>query len=287
VDILKSGKGDAMAVVMITGSSSGFGLATALAFARRGDDVWATMRNPADAGDLSAAVEAEHLQVATLPLDVNDAASVTAAVGRLLEVEGRIDVLVNNAGVAHMGAVEVLSVEDAKAVFDTNVFGQVRMIQAVLPGMRERGEGVIVNVSSVAGRLPGTPANWAYAASKHAAGSLADSLAEEVRSFGVRVVCVEPGFFATDLIRKAHPLPPASPYTDMERKVAAWFNTNVRAGGDPSIVADAIVAAVNDPSTPVHVPVGAGAHAAIQAASNMTGEKWAALSRVAYGLEPA
>jgi NAD(P)-dependent dehydrogenase (short-subunit alcohol dehydrogenase family) len=276
-----------MAVVMITGCSSGFGRATALAFARRGDRVWATMRNPADAGGLSAAVEAEHLEVATLPLDVNDAASVTAAVGRLLEVEGHIDVLVNNAGVAHMGAVEALGVDEAKAVFETNVFGQVRMIQAVLPGMRERCDGVIVNVSSVSGRLPGTPANWAYAASKHAAGSLADSLAEEVRPFGVRVVCIEPGFFATDLIRKTRPLPEASPYTDMERKLAAWFDNGVRTGGDPAIVADAIVAAVDDPASPVHVPVGAGANAAIQAASNMPGEKWAALSRVAYGLEPA
>ncbi|HEY4937983.1 MAG TPA: SDR family NAD(P)-dependent oxidoreductase, partial [Actinomycetota bacterium] len=130
-----------MAVVVITGCSSGFGLATALAFARRGDSVWATMRNPADAGDLSAAVEAEHLELRTLPLDVTDDASVKAAVDHVLEAEGRIDVLVNNAGVAHMGAVETLGIEDARGVFETNVFGQVRMIQAVLPGMRERGGG--------------------------------------------------------------------------------------------------------------------------------------------------
>jgi NAD(P)-dependent dehydrogenase (short-subunit alcohol dehydrogenase family) len=245
------------------------------------------MRNPADAGDLSAAVEAEHLEVATLPLDVNDPASVKAAVDRLVKVDGRIDVLVNNAGVAHMGAVEALDVNDARAVFDTNVLGQVRMIQAVLPGMRERGDGVIVNVSSVAGRLPGTPANWAYSASKHAAGSMADSLSEEVRPFGIRVVCIEPGFFATDVIRKGRPLPTASPYVDMERKVAAWFSASVEAGGDPAVVAEAIVAAVDDPATPVHVPVGDGALAAIQAASSMTGEQWAALSRAVYGIEAA
>ena len=274
-----------MAVVVITGCSSGFGLATALAFARRGDRVWATMRNPADAGDLSAAVEAEHLELRTLPLDVTDDASVSAAVGHILQVEGRIDVLVNNAGVAHMGAVEALNVEDAKAVFDTNVFGQVRMIQAVLPGMRERGDGVIVNVSSVSGRLPGTPANWAYAASKHAAGSLSDSLAEEVRPFGIRVVCIEPGFFATAVTRKGRPLPAASPYRDLERHIAGWFHANVESGGDPADVAEAIVAAVADPSSPIHVPVGAGALAAIEASSNMTEEEWAAVSRKAYGLE--
>ena len=274
-----------MAVVVITGCSSGFGLATALAFARRGDSVWATMRNPADAGDLSAAVEAEHLQLRTLPLDVTDDASVKAAVDHVLEAEGRIDVLVNNAGVAHMGAVESLGIDDARGVFETNVFGQVRMIQAVLPGMRERGEGVIVNISSVAGRLPASPANWAYAASKHAAGALSDSLAEEVRPFGIRVVCIEPGFFATSVSRKGRPLPPASHYRDLEQHVARWLYACVESGGDPAEVAEAIVAAANDASSPVHVPVGAGAFAAIQAESSMTEEQWAAVSRQAYGLE--
>src|SRR5438105_5656841 len=257
-----------MAVVMITGCSSGFGLATALAFARRGDRVWATMRNPADSGDLSAAAEAEHLEVATLALDVTDETSVTAAVGHVLEAEGHIDVLVNNAGLAHMGAVEALGIEDARNVFETNVFGQVRMVQAVLPGMRERGEGVIVNVSSVAGRLPGSPANWAYAASKHAAGALSDSLAEEVRPFGIRVVCIEPGFFATSVVRKGRPLPSASPYAELERLIAGWYHANVEMGGDPADVAAAIAAAVDDPASPVHVPVGPDAEAAIQAASS-------------------
>jgi len=274
-----------MAVVLITGCSSGFGLATALAFARRGDRVWATMRNLADSGDLSAAANAEHLEIATLPLDVTDEASVEATVGHVLEVEGHIDVLVNNAGVAHMGAVEALGIEDAWHVFDTNVFGQVRMIQAVLPQMRERGEGAIVNVSSMAGRLPGSPANWAYAASKHAAGSLSDSLAEEVRQFGIRVVCIEPGFYATSVTRKGRPLPPASPYRDLEHHVAHWLHANVEAGGDPAEVAEAIVVAASDTSSPVHVPVGAGAFAAIQAQSSMTEEQWSAVSRKAYGLE--
>jgi NAD(P)-dependent dehydrogenase (short-subunit alcohol dehydrogenase family) len=274
-----------MAVVVITGCSSGFGLATALAFARRGDSVWATMRNPADAGALSAAVEAEHLELRTLPLDVTDDASVKAAVDHVLEAEGRIDVLVNNAGVAHMGAVETLGVEDARGVFETNVFGQVRMIQAVLPGMRERGGGVIVNVSSIAGRLPASPANWAYAASKHAAGALSDSLAEEVRPYGIRVVCIEPGFFATSVVRKGRPLPSASPYTEMERLIAGWYHANVEMGGDPADVAQAIATAVDDPSSPVHVPVGPDAEAAIQAAATMTGEQWADVSRKVYGLE--
>ncbi len=276
-----------MAVVVITGCSSGFGLATALAFARRGDRVYATMRDPAKGGDLLAGAGAEQLEVTTMDLDVTDGASVGAAVRRILDAEGRIDVLVNNAGVAHMGAVEVLGVDEARSVFETNLFGAVRMLQAVLPGMREQGAGVVVNVSSVAGRLPGVPANWAYSASKHAVSSLSDSLAEEVRPFGIRVVCIEPGFFATAVVRKARPLPETSPYRDLERSVAAFFHTNVESGGDPRDVAAAIVAAVEDPSSPLHVPVGADAQLSVQAAAAMTEDQWAAISRAAMGLEPA
>ena len=186
-----------MAVVMITGCSSGFGLATALAFARRGDRVWATMRNPADSGDLSAAAEAEHLEVATLPLDVTDDTSVKAAVGHVLEAEGHIDVLVNNAGLAHMGAVEALGIEEARNVFETNVFGQVRMIQAVLPGMRERGEGVIVNVSSTSGKRPSTGMPN-YSVTKAAVLSLSRLVADVYAKDGIRCNAVTPGPTATE-----------------------------------------------------------------------------------------
>jgi NAD(P)-dependent dehydrogenase (short-subunit alcohol dehydrogenase family) len=99
------------------------------------------------------------------------------------------------------------------------------------------------------------------------------------------VVCIEPGFFATSVVRKARPLPAASTYTEMERLIAGWYHANVQMGGDPAHVAEAIAAAVDDPSTPVHVPVGPDAEAAIQAASSMTGEQWADVSRKVYGLE--
>ena len=275
-----------MAVVLITGCSSGFGLATALAFARRGDRVYATMRDLRRGGDLLTAAEVEGLQVEPLTLDVTDDDSVAAAVGRVTEAEGRIDVLVNNAGVAHLGTVEGLLDASAREVFETNLFGPVRLVRAVLPGMRERGEGVIVNVSSVAGRLPGTPAGWAYSASKHALGSLSDSLAEEVRPFGIRVVCIEPGFFATGVVRGSMKLDPASPYAEMERSVATYYRTNVESGGDPRVVADTIVASVSDPAGPVHVPVGADAAMAIEAAAVMSEDQWSAVARTAFGLDP-
>ena len=275
-----------MAVVVITGCSSGFGLATALAFARRGDRVYATMRDLRRGGDLLTGAEAGGLRVEPLALDVTDDDSVAGAVGRVTEAEGRIDVLVNNAGVAHLGAVEGLPDASAREVFETNLFGPVRLVRAVLPGMRERREGAIVNVSSVAGRLPGSPGNWAYSASKHALGSLSDSLAQEVRPFGIRVVCIEPGFFATNVVRGSVKLDPASPYADLERSVAAYYRTNVESGGDPRVVADTIVASVSGPAGPVHVPVGADAEMAIQAAGVMSEEKWSAVARSAFGLDP-
>ena len=256
-----------MAVVVITGCSSGFGLATALAFARRGDRVYATMRDPQGAGDLLAAASAEGLRLEVRALDVTDAPSVAQTVGGVLEADGRIDVLVNNAGIARMGAVEALGIDDARSVFETNLFGPLRLIQAVLPGMREQGDGVVVNVSSMAGRLPGSPANWAYSASKHALGSLSDSLAEEVRPFGIRVVCVEPGFFRTEVVAKGGRLPKGSPYRDLEEQVAAWYAAAVATGGDPAQVAAAIVAAVENPATPLHLPVGPDAVSAISGLS--------------------
>jgi len=198
---------------------------------------------------------------------VTDAGSVAQAVSAVLEADARIDVLVNNAGIARMGAVETLGIDDARSVFETNLFGPLRLIQAVLPGMRERAEGVVVNVSSMGGRLPGSPANWAYSASKHALGSLSDSLAEEVRPFGIRVVCVEPGFFRTDVVRKGGRLPKGSPYRDLEKQVAAWYSAGVATGGDPAVVGAAIVAAVEDPATPLHLPVGADAVSAISGVS--------------------
>jgi NAD(P)-dependent dehydrogenase (short-subunit alcohol dehydrogenase family) len=268
-----------VAVVVITGSSSGFGLATSLAFARRGDRVYATMRNLARAGELRAAATSEGLEVEVLALDVTRDESVREAVEQALGAEGRIDVLVNNAGVGNGGAVETLPNERMRAVFETNLFGAVRMIRAVLPGMRACNRGVIVNVSSVAGRTPGMPTNWAYSASKHALGALSDSLAFEVEPFGVRVVCIEPGFFSTRIQANATPAAPGSPYEKLERAVERFYEAGVASGGDPRVVADAIVQAANDPASPIHVPVGETAAATVQAGATLSETEWAAIRR--------
>jgi NAD(P)-dependent dehydrogenase (short-subunit alcohol dehydrogenase family) len=170
-------------VVLITGASSGIGRATAELLTSRGYRVFGTARNPDTVVPLQG--------VELLPLDVRDDGSVQAGVETALSRGGRIDVLVNNAGYAVVGAIEETSPSEAQALFDTNVFGVLRMVRAVLPAMRRQGSGTIVNTSSVLGFLPG-PFMGLYASSKHALEGLSESLDHEVRGFGIRVVLVEP-----------------------------------------------------------------------------------------------
>ena len=186
-----------MAVVLITGCSSGFGLEAALAFAQRGDLTVATMRNLAKAEALRERAETAGVEVEIVQLDVNDEASVTSAVAGVIEQHGTVDVLVNNAGVGSRGAVETMSMESAHCLMDTNFWGPIRCSRAVLPAMRAQRSGVIVNVSSLSGRVPGTPYSSMYSASKSAINAVSESLATEVEPFGIRVVSIEPGFFDT------------------------------------------------------------------------------------------
>jgi len=203
-----------MATVLITGCSSGFGLLTTLRLGRLGHRVVATMRTPARDEVLSRAVRDETLPVAILALDVCDAAQVTDVVGRVQREHGALDVLINNAGVELRSSIEDADEADIRRQFDTNVFGAVRMVQAVLPAMRERRAGTIVNVSSIAG-LVSRPYGGFYAASKHALEAISEALHYEVAPFGIRVALIEPGQYATRLLDNAwngRRFTPASPY---------------------------------------------------------------------------
>ena len=191
-----------MSVVLVTGSSTGIGLATALHFARLGHDVHAGVRNPATATELVRAIESEKLPIRLVTLDVNDAGSVKRGVGEVLERAGRVDVLVNNAGIGGGGPIEDVPVEWAQALFETNYFGAIRMSQAALPGMRERRSGAIVNVSSIAGRVA-IAGHGHYSAVKHALEAASEALAQEVQAFGIRVVIIEPGVVVTPIFEKA------------------------------------------------------------------------------------
>ena len=171
-----------MAIAFVTGTSTGIGAATAVSLARAGHTVYAGMRNPHRQGELHEAVAREKLDVHIVAHDVDDDSSAKAAI---IEAGG-IDVLVNNAGIGVMGSLEETPLSQFRSAMETNYFGAVRCIQAVLPGMRERQSGCIVNVTSVAGRIAMAP-QAPYAASKWALEAMSECLAQEVKGFGIRV----------------------------------------------------------------------------------------------------
>lgn len=177
-------------VVIVTGVSSGIGRVTAEKFARQGCQVFGTVRNISKAAPLPG--------VQFVEMDVQDDASVQRGIQLVMDRAQRIDVLVNNAGVAMLGAAEETSIDEAKWMFETNVFGILRTSKAVLPYMRAQRSGRIVNVSSVLGFLP-APYMGLYAAAKHAVEGMSETLDHEVRQFGIRVSLVEPGFTKSNL----------------------------------------------------------------------------------------
>lgn len=242
-----------MANVLITGSNSGFGKLAALTFARGGHDVIATMRNPTNADALRS--EAEGLSIEVRTLDVCDPASVDAAFHDAAD----IDVLVNNAGFEVQAAVEQLTDDLLLRQLDTNVVGPMRCIRAVMPAWRNRGSGVIVNVSSIAGRV-GSPYAGAYSASKFGLEGMSESLHFEVGVAGIRVHLIEPGRFDTGFQDKvARPDSWAGSIHEQRAHAFRESLTSVDGDGppaDPQAVADAIVRAATDPTTPFRTLVG-------------------------------
>ena len=246
-----------MAVVLITGCSSGLGPRLALRFARRGDRVYATMRAAERGKELLDEAAAEGLDLDVLELDVTSDQSVDEAVRHVLDRDGALDVVVNNAGLGHLGSVELLPDALVRETFETNLFGPLRVLRAVLPAMRTRGSGVVVNVSSCAGQVPGVPGHWSYMASKHSLSVLSDSLAMELQPFGLRVLSIEPGFFKTPILTKSTvPTDPASPYRTYDEAIIRFMETGVAGGADADTVAEAVVEAVDHDDGRVHILVG-------------------------------
>lgn len=220
-------------VVVVTGVSSGIGRIAAEKFAQRGCQVFGTVRNPAKAQPIPGVVLVE--------MDVRDDASVQRAIQAVVGQAKRIDVLVNNAGGTLLGTVEETSVAEAQSLFDTNVFGALRTIQAVLPHMRAQRSGRIVNISSVLGFLP-APYMGLYSASKHAIEGMSESLDHEVRGFGIRVVLVEPSYTKTNLDINAPETAVKIPAYDAERAgVVRAIQKNVQDAPAPDGVAATIV----------------------------------------------
>ncbi|NVH71806.1 SDR family NAD(P)-dependent oxidoreductase [Paraburkholderia sp. JPY432] len=243
------------AVWFITGVSSGFGRSLAEAVLARGDKVVGTVRNETQIASFENLAPG---RAHGLLLDVTDAAAVPRAVGQALERTGAIDILVNNAGYGLFGALEEVSDAQARQLFDTNVFGTVNVIRAVLPHFRARKRGHIVNFSSVAGVI-GIAGCSFYCASKHAVEGLSESLAQELQPFGIGVTLVEPGGFRTNfaggsLKWSENELPDYSETVgQIRRYMSSYHGTQA---GDPAKAAEAIVRAVSADAPPLRLPLG-------------------------------
>jgi NAD(P)-dependent dehydrogenase (short-subunit alcohol dehydrogenase family) len=274
-----------VSVVLITGCNSGFGFHASLTFARQGHDVFATVRTLERAQPLRAAAEDEGLELHVLHLDVRDVESVDAAVAEVMERAGRIDVLVNNAGIELRGAIEDCSDDEMLLQFDTNVFGVVRVVRAVLPVMRSQGSGVIVNVGSLAG-LVARPFGGLYSASKHAVEAISEALHFECAPFGIRVAVLEPGQFETELLDNAVV---AARFDDASVYKAASdrFDVAVRRlvpdgkPAPPEVVADVIVAVAEDDDARLRHLVGADAELVWSVRSGSTFEQYEETMRAA------
>ena len=202
---------DAQKVVLITGGTDGLGKAAAILLADRGYRVIAAGRSAAKRAELDALARTKNLPLSTLEMDVCSDASVNAAIRAVLASWQAIDVLINNAGVGYMAVVEELKMDDFKQQFETNLFGVLRVTQAVLPQMRERRSGRILMLSSVAGLLT-PPTYGAYSSSKHALEGLSNALRLELYPFNIEVVLIEPGYIVTNFQQTAKEL--AQPYVD-------------------------------------------------------------------------
>jgi len=235
-------------VAIVTGTSSGIGFETALALAKEGYFTYATMRDTTKSGKIKEIAKKENLKINILELDVDDENSVKTAIAQILDQKQRIDVLVNNAGWGLWGCVEDVSVDEFKEQFETNFFSIIRLIQKVAPAMRKQGSGIIVNISSVVGRI-GFPASPAYISSKFALEGLSESLRFEFAPFGVDVIIIEPGVIKTDFMKNMKMAKKSeldTVYKNITTKVVSGVKMMAEMGTPPKEVANTIVKAIKD-----------------------------------------
>jgi NAD(P)-dependent dehydrogenase (short-subunit alcohol dehydrogenase family) len=249
-------------VWLITGANSGFGRAITEAAVAAGDVVVATARNVAALDDLAGAHPG---QVDALPLDVTDPAAIDATVLDVIARHGRIDVLVNNAGRSHVGAAEETTDAELRDLFEVHLFGPAALTRAVLPHMRSRRAGAIVQMSSMGGQLS-FAGFAAYSATKFALEGMSEALADEVRPLGIKVLIVEPGAFRTELFGNISASTPMSDYAGTAGKTRDMIETSAGSQpGDPAKAAAAVLTALGAPNTPLRLPLGGDAVDAILA----------------------
>jgi NAD(P)-dependent dehydrogenase (short-subunit alcohol dehydrogenase family) len=265
-----------MASVLITGTSTGIGLATALTLGRAGHKVYATMRNPSRAPELGERSAQERLPVKVSVMDVDSDSSVKTAIANIQKDAGQIDVLINNAGVERSGSIEELPLADFRAVMETNYFGVLRCIQAVVPQMRQRKSGCIINIASVAGHVSCSPLA-SYTASKFALEALSEALAQEMKTFNVRVAIVEPGIIETPMAKRIQEPTNGSPYSQ-QRRFAHMFAASLKNPAPPSVVAEKILDIIESGTWQLRHPVGPDALPFLEWRKSMTDEQWVDLN---------
>ncbi|MBR1156673.1 SDR family oxidoreductase [Bradyrhizobium sp. JYMT SZCCT0428] len=266
-----------MGIVVITGTSTGIGFATAATLARGGHTVFAGMRNPDRGDELRELASKERLSIRIVRLDVDNDDSVDEAFKNILKENGHIDVLVNNAGISGGGPVELVPIGIFRQIMETNFFGAIRCIKAVVPSMRERRSGCIVNITSVAGQFGMSP-QGPYAASKWALEGLSECLAQELSAFNVRVAMVEPGVIATPMTTSPRPMPPpTNPYFPIIRRMVAYFTASLKTPSSPFEVAETIQGIVDGKSTKLRNPTGHDGAKLIQWRKSKTDEEWVKL----------
>jgi NAD(P)-dependent dehydrogenase (short-subunit alcohol dehydrogenase family) len=260
-------------VAIVTGSSTGIGFATSLALARNGFHTYATVRNLGKAKAIEDVAEEEGLPIEVMELDVDSDESVNNAISKIHEKKKRIDVAVNNAGYALVGPLEDLSMEEIRAQFETNLFGALRVMKAVLPTMRENRSGTIVNITSMGGRVA-IPLDPAYHGSKFGLEGISESMRYETEPFGIRVIAIEPGNiksnFWTNLKVGKKASSPDSPYAPRIRGLQKAAEKMSQDSLPPDEVAKVILAAVTSEKPLPRYTVGEDAAKTIEASKQMS-----------------
>lgn len=268
-----------MSVILVTGASTGIGQTTALHLGSRGHEVFAGVRTPDNCHQLKEKIAESNASVELVQLDVTDQASVDSAVQQVMDQAGRIDALVNNAGIGGGRAVEETPLEEVREVFETNYFGGVRMLLAITPIMREQRGGRIVNMSSLAGRMV-FGCHGHYSAAKWAIEGLSEALAFEMAEFNVRTALIEPGSVPTPAWEKGTPPPDDTHYGNSLARLAAWATHTMQNPASTQDVADAVCDAIESDSPRFRYLVGQDAVEDVAGRHSVSDEEWIELNRL-------
>ena len=259
-----------MKTALVTGCSSGIGLRTCLALARDGHTTYGSMRDTARDGPLQEAAAKAGVNITTIPLDLSVEKSIAAAAQSILETAGGVDILVNNAGYGHFGTAEETPIDDFRAQFEVNLFGLISLTQKLLPAMRAKKSGRIVNIGSVAGRM-GLPGSSAYISSKFALEGFTECLRYELDAFGIQATVIEPGVIKTPFFASMKITEPREPeYQKMINQIMSGLQMMVSMGTDPDVVAGVVIKALHDTEMLPRYQAGADAAMFIEAKNTKT-----------------